>query len=55
MPRIAELFSKMARSKITNSFTTAPFYSRLHLNVAEEVVLAVLQMFPSAPPPPSSR
>ncbi len=40
--RIAELFQKIDPAKITNSFTTAPFYSRPNLNVAEEVVLAVV-------------
>ncbi len=42
LQRIAELFRKMDPAKITNSFTSAPFYSRLHLNVVEEVVLAVV-------------
>jgi hypothetical protein len=42
LQRIADLFRKIDGAKITNSFTTAPFYSRLHLNVVEEVVLAVV-------------
>lgn len=42
LQRIAELFRKIDPNKITNSFTTAPFYSRLHLNVVEAVVLAVV-------------
>lgn len=42
LQRIGELFRKIDGNKITNSFTTAPFYSRLHLNVVEEVVLAVV-------------
>lgn len=42
LQRIGELFRKIDGGKITNSFTTAPFYSRLHLNVVEEVVLAVV-------------
>jgi hypothetical protein len=42
LQRIGELFRKIDPHKITNSFTTAPFYSRLHLNVVEEVVLAVV-------------
>ena len=40
--RIAELFQKMDPRKITNTSTTASIYSRLHLNIAEDVVLAVL-------------
>ncbi|HUR55749.1 MAG TPA: hypothetical protein VMZ71_16550, partial [Gemmataceae bacterium] len=31
LPRIAELFRKMDPKKITNTWTTAPYYSRLHL------------------------
>lgn len=49
LQRIAELFRKIDPNKITNSFTTAPFYSRLHLAVADEVVLAVLQMLLPGP------
>ena len=49
LQRIAELFRKIHTNKIINAFQTAPFYSRLHLNVAEAVVLAVLEMLsPSA-------
>jgi hypothetical protein len=42
LQRMTELFRKIDGNKITNSFTSAPFYSRLHLNVVEEVVLAVV-------------
>ena len=42
LPRIAELFRKIDPTKITNGYTTAPFYSRFHLNLAEEVVLAIV-------------
>ena len=42
LQRMAELFKRIDANKITNSFTSAEFYSRLHLNVAEEVVLAVV-------------
>jgi hypothetical protein len=42
LQRIVELFRKIDPAKITNSFTTAQFYSRLHLNVVEEVVSAVV-------------
>lgn len=41
LPGIVELFEKLEPSRITNTFTTAPYYSRLHLNLIEEVVLAI--------------
>ncbi len=40
--RIVELFHKMDPSRVANSFTTSRFYSRFHLNLVEEVVLAVV-------------
>jgi hypothetical protein len=42
LPRIIELFRKMDPSRITNTWTSGPYYSRLHLNLVEEVVLAVV-------------
>jgi hypothetical protein len=42
LPRITELFRKMGQEKITNTWTTAPYYSRLHLNLVETVILAVV-------------
>lgn len=42
--RLTELFRQIHTFKITNCFTTAPFFSRLHLEVAEEVVTAILEM-----------
>ena len=42
LPRIAELFRKMDPAKITNTFTSGPYYSRLHLNLVEDVILAVV-------------
>jgi hypothetical protein len=42
LPRIVELFRKIDRSRVVNSFTTARFYSRFHLNLVEETVLAVV-------------
>src|SRR5205823_9892811 len=42
LPRIVELFRKLDPARITNTFTTGPYYSRLHLNLAEEVVLAIV-------------
>jgi cellulose synthase operon protein C len=40
--RILEIFHKMEPSKVTNPFTTGSFYSRFHLNITEDVVLAVV-------------
>jgi hypothetical protein len=42
LPRITNLFHKMDQGKITNTWTTAPYYSRLHLNLVETVILAVV-------------
>jgi hypothetical protein len=41
LPRLAELFTGLDPNRVTNTFTTAPFYSRLHLNVVEALVLAL--------------
>jgi len=35
-----ELFRKMSPSKITNTWTTAQYYSRFHLNLVEDVIQA---------------
>jgi hypothetical protein len=40
--RIIELFRKMPPSKITNTWTTAQYYSRFHLNLVEDVIKAVV-------------
>lgn len=40
--RITELFRKMDKSKINNTWTTSPFYSRFHLNLVESVVQAIV-------------
>jgi hypothetical protein len=32
----------MDPGRVTNTWTTAPYYSRLHLNLVEEVILAVV-------------
>jgi hypothetical protein len=37
-----QLFNKMDPKKITNTFTTAQFYSRLHLNLVEDVIKALV-------------
>jgi hypothetical protein len=42
MTRITELFRKMDEKKINNTFTTAPYYSRFHLNLVEDVIRAVV-------------
>lgn len=42
LPKITELFTDMDVMKITNTWTTAPYYSRLHLNLVEEVIQAVV-------------
>jgi hypothetical protein len=42
LPRIKDLFTDMDVGKITNTWTTAPHYSRLHLNLVEEVIQAVV-------------
>jgi hypothetical protein len=38
--RITELFRRMDKSKITNTWTTAQYYSRFHINIIEDVVQA---------------
>lgn len=42
IPRIVEFFRKVHPSKVSNGFTTAPHYSRFHLKVVEQVVLALV-------------
>jgi len=42
MPRVIELFQRLDPARVTNTFTTGPYYSRLHLNLVEEVVLAIV-------------
>jgi hypothetical protein len=42
LPRITELFRKMDPGKITNTWTTHPYYSRLHLNLVESVIQAIV-------------
>jgi hypothetical protein len=42
LPAITELFRKMDQGRITNTWTTAPYYSRLHLNLVETVITAVV-------------
>jgi hypothetical protein len=42
LARITELFQKMDRSKINNTWTTSQYYSRFHLNLVEDVIQAVV-------------
>jgi hypothetical protein len=39
---ITELFRKMDDKKITNTWTTAQYYSRFHLNLVEDVIRAIV-------------
>jgi hypothetical protein len=47
--RLRELFDKMDRRKITNTWTTAQYYSRFHLHLVEDVVFAVCGMAAEQP------
>jgi hypothetical protein len=42
LPRIAELFDRMDPKRITDTSTTAPFFSRFHLTLVEDVILALV-------------
>ena len=42
LPQVAELYQRMPQGKVVNGWTTARFYSRFHLNLVEETVLAVV-------------
>jgi len=42
LSRITELFRKMDDKKIPNTFTTAQYYSRFHLNLVEDVIRAIV-------------
>jgi cellulose synthase operon protein C len=48
--RIIELFREMPRTKITNTWTTAQYYSRFHLNLVEDTVAAVCRMLAEPTP-----
>lgn len=49
--RLSELFRAVDPNKTPIAYVTAPFYSRNHLNVAESVAFAVLDLLEAAPPP----
>lgn len=42
LPRMLELFRRMEPDRITNTTTTNTCYSRFHLNLVEDVILAVV-------------
>lgn len=42
LARMIELFRRMSPAKITNTWTTAQYYSRFHLNLVEDVIRAVV-------------
>lgn len=42
LPQVGELYRRMPPGKVVNGWTTARFYSRFHLNLVEETVLAVV-------------
>jgi hypothetical protein len=42
LARITELFRKMDEKKITNTWTTAQYYSRFHLNLVEATIRAII-------------
>jgi hypothetical protein len=42
LPALCKLFKEVDPARTTNSFTTSKFYSRFHLMLVEEVVLAVV-------------
>ena len=48
---LIELFREMNPARITNTWTTAQYYSRFHLLLIEDTVLAVSQMRPDDPVP----
>jgi hypothetical protein len=42
MIRMLELFRKMSPKSMNNTWTSAQYYSRLHLNLVEDVIRAVV-------------
>lgn len=48
---MVELFRMMDPQKITNTWTTAQYYSRFHLNLVEDTVLGVIQLCSADPAP----
>lgn len=48
---ITELFRELHLQKITNTWTTAQYYSRFHLQLVEEAIFAVARFFSENPIP----
>jgi hypothetical protein len=42
LTQMIELFKRMSPAKITNTWTTAQYYSRFHLNLVEDVISALV-------------
>jgi cellulose synthase operon protein C len=42
LARIAEAFAIIPADRIPNTYTTSPYFSRFHLNIVEEVILALV-------------
>ncbi|MDB5310175.1 MAG: hypothetical protein JWO38_4377 [Gemmataceae bacterium] len=42
--QVAELIAEIPQGRLTNTWTTAPYFSRLHLNLSEDAVAAVCRM-----------
>ncbi len=51
LPRLGDLLREMPPRRITNTWTTAPYFSRLHLNLSEQVVAATCRMLLARPLP----
>jgi hypothetical protein len=49
MPRLVELFREMPAGVIQNYWSTAPYFSRLHLNLTEDAVAAACRMLLERP------
>ena len=48
LPRMVEVFVWMDPARVTNTFRTSKFYSRFHLNLAEEAVFAACRLLGGA-------
>jgi hypothetical protein len=51
LPRVMALFGEMPPDRITNTWATAPYFSRLHLNLTETAVAAACRMLLARPQP----
>jgi hypothetical protein len=50
MPRLVELFREMPTGVVQNHWSTAPYFSRLHLNLTEDAVAAACRTLLERPP-----